>query len=143
MVNRVSYIDPLRSGRHPFQIYLLALCIVSAVPLIFGRFTAGSIEETLPEWLVVSWGLMLFGGAAAGLIGSYWRGDYADGLTIERVGLAAVGSAAAVYSVVIVATGGIPRLLAAAIILGFGLCCLRRARDIGRIIRAAIREVSR
>ena len=62
-VNRLPYSDPLRAGRHPFQTYLLALCVVSGAPMAAGQVTANSLEEQLPEPLVIAWGVMLVFGA--------------------------------------------------------------------------------
>ncbi len=139
MSNRViPYADPLRAGRHPFQTYLLALCVLSGVPLIFGQVTAGSIEESLPYWLAFSWGLCLFLGSITALIGSYWRRNYADALTIERIGLLFAGSAGIAYAVVVaLVVPPLTGLTAGGIILGFGISCVARARDIGRILRRA------
>jgi hypothetical protein len=138
----IVYADPLRAGRHPFQAYLLALCVISGLPILIGQVGASTIEESVPYWLAFSWGLALFLGAAAGLLGTYWPGDYTNGLTVEQIGLAVVGSAALVYGIIIVITGGVPRFIPAAITVGFGLSCLRRARDIAYIIKIAIQHVN-
>ncbi len=68
-VNRLPYSDPLRAGRHPFQTYLLALCVVSGAPMAAGQVTANSLEEQLPEPLVIAWGVMLVFGAVVALFG--------------------------------------------------------------------------
>lgn len=137
----ISYIDPLHAGRHPFQTYLLLLCIIAGVPILFGRIGASSIESELPFWLAFIWALLLFLGSAVGLVGAYWRGDYTNALTIERIGLAIVGSAACVYAVVIIVNTGWDRLIPAAITLAFGVASLRRARDIGQIIKMALEDL--
>ncbi len=137
----ISYIDPLHAGRHPFQTYLLLLCIIAGLPILFGRIGASSIESELPFWLAFSWALLLFLGSAIGLVGAYWRGDPANALTIERIGLAVVGSAACVYAVVIIINTGWDRLIPAGITAAFGFASLRRARDIGQVIKMAIEDL--
>jgi hypothetical protein len=140
----VSYIDPLRAGRHPFQIYLLGLSVISGAPILLGSIGAESVERQLPFWLAFCWGLALLVGAGIALIGCYWPGDYVNALTIERVGLAVIGAAAIVYGVVIMFdnSNSIPsRIIPVAIILAYGFACLRRARDIGRIIQLAIGDL--
>lgn len=137
-LRRAVYGDPLYAGRHPFQTYLLALCVISGVPKLFGVTTSESIDAELPEWLAYAWGFMLSAGSLAALVGAYWRGQLATALTVERAGLAAVGAAAIVYGVVIVVAVHLPGLLAAGIVVGFGLFCVRRARDIGHVIKTAI-----
>lgn len=140
----MSYIDPLHTGRHPFQIYILSLCILSGALLLLNRQEPSAIQQLLPQWMRVVWAVMLTFGAALALFGSYWPGGKAgaaNSLTVERIGLSIVGAAAIVYGFAIIVVASLPGMVAAAITLGFGLSCLRRARDIGRIIRTAIRTV--
>lgn len=134
----ISYADPLRAGRHPFQTFMLALCVASGIPLLFGRSNAGSINELLPSWLAVAWGVSLTVGAAVGLAGSYWRGSYANALTAERVGLILVGTAALIYGSLIFVFAGFTGAVAGCVTFGFGASCLRRSSDIGRVIARAI-----
>lgn len=138
------YADPLHAGRHPFQTYIMSLCIVSGLPLLFGHVTSGAIEESLPHWMGVSWGAALLGGAVVGMGGAYWRGSYANGLTLESVGLAFAGCAALAYSAVLVISAWDVRLLdaltSACIVGAFGGACLRRVRDIHRVLALAASE---
>lgn len=139
----IKYADPLHTGRHPFQTYLLVLCVVSGVPLLAGRVSAGSIEAELPGWLALTWGAALCLGSLAALIGSWWRGNYANALTLERMGLLIAGSAGIAYAAVILVT--IPLntgLVSAGLCLGFGASCVVRERDIGKIIARAGETVS-
>lgn len=133
----IRYADPLQAGRHPFQTYLLTLCLISAVPLLFG-ITPTSIQAELPRWLVIPWGTMLLTGAGSALVGSHWRGNYANALTIERSGLAIVGMPALVFATAIIMYAGWHGLVSAALTAGFGLSCLRRSSDIGGIIKRAL-----
>lgn len=135
----VAYTDPLLSGRHPFQTYLLTLCVVSGIPLMFGEPTAESIEAVLPEMLARGWGYALTLGAMTGLVGSYWpRRKYATALTIERIGLIITGPAGLFYAFAIVVVVGAPGIIAGAIIFAFGAACIRRARDLGIIMKRAL-----
>lgn len=136
---RLPYTDPLRSGRHPFQTFILALCIVSGAPMALGQITAGSINEKLPEPLVIAWGIMLVLGSGTALFGTYWR-NYATSLTLERVGLWSTGVAALVYGVCILSTRNAGGLVATGIILAFGAACISRALDIGHIFHRALSE---
>jgi hypothetical protein len=94
----IPYVDPLRAGRHPFQTYMLGLCIVSGLPYLFGKATAEAVEQHLPVYLALAWGLALLLGASVALVGSYWNRSIADALTMERVGLSITGGAALVYA---------------------------------------------
>jgi len=137
----VKYADPLHAGRHPFQTFMLALAVISGLPLILGHPQPRSIEATLPPWLATTWGVMLFGGAVVALLGSYWLGNYANALTIERIGLLVVGGAACLYGLTLLLVLGPSTAVAAGIVLGFGLASLKRAFDIGHIMRAAIKSL--
>lgn len=142
----VRYADPLHAGRHPFQTYLLALCALSGIPLLFGHTNSGSVEETLPAAVAAAWGAILCGGAVVALLGTYWpiRGDkhdltrYATALTLERIGLAMVGPGALVYATVIVLAAHLDGLLVAAVVAAFGWAAIARMRDVGRVIARAI-----
>jgi hypothetical protein len=103
-----------------------------------GRVPAGSVQDNLPPWLVAAWGTVLLGGSVTALVGSYWRGNYANGITLERVGLNLVGSAGTTYALLILATAGMSGLLAGGIVLAFGLACMSRATDIAIIVRRAL-----
>lgn len=139
----VAYADPLHAGRHPFQTYMLFVCVLAGVPLVFsgGAATPNSIEATLPDWLAFLWGLSLLVGAALALTGSYWPGDYSNALTLERIGLAISGGAAIIYGLALLTTLGWTGLVPGALTLGFGAACITRARDIGRIIQNAIHDL--
>lgn len=135
----VKYADPLHAGRHPFQTFMLALCVISGIPLLLGEPRSTSVEALLPGWVATAWGLSLTVGAVLGLVGSYWpRKNYATALTIERIGLDITGPAAVLYAVIVFTYGGWGSSVAACIIVGFGASCLVRAGDIGTIIKRAI-----
>lgn len=137
--NAVSYSDPLRAGRHPFQTYMLVLCLISGIPLMFGQPASATLDALLPTWAVYMWGIGLTLGAVISLIGTYMpRRDYATALTIERIGLIMVGFAGVGYAVLVLVYAGIHNTVAACIIFGFGISCLIRARDIGKVMRRAI-----
>ena len=93
----LPYVDPLRAGRHPFQTYLLLLCLVSALPYLVGRASAEAVELHLPHFLALSWGILLLIGSSLALIGSYWRWSYDTALTLERAGLSITGVDGLVY----------------------------------------------
>jgi hypothetical protein len=121
----VPYADPLCAGRHPFQTFLLLLCAVSGLPLLFGVETAGSVEALLPDWAALSWGLA----------GTHWKsGHEATALTIERIGLLIVGASALLYAVLVALYIGVSGTVTVLILLAFGIAAISRARDIESII---------
>lgn len=141
---RLTYSDPLHTGKHPFQIYLLFLSMVSGLPLIIWRPAgAVSMEDQMPDWMVLVWGCFLFFGAIIALVGVYWRGSRINALTIERIGLELLSPAALVYALGVLMYRGMGAFVSVCILFGFGLACLIRARDIRAIFRQAIRQVER
>lgn len=139
----ISYADPLHLGRHPFQTYLLILCIVGSLPLLAGHVTAQSVEETLPLWAAIGWGWCLLLGSVLALVGSYWRGSFANALTMERLGLIGASAAAFLYGFIILIVGGLSGGTAACIILAFAAAAAKRSYDLGTILVRAVEENSR
>lgn len=138
----IPYADPLRAGRHPFQTFMLALCVISGIPLAFGQETASSVQSLLPGFMAIGWGISLSLGAVVALVGSYWpREGYATALTLERIGLLIVGPAALVYGFIIALFAGLGGLVSMCIIIAFGGSCILRARDIGCVFHRAIAAV--
>ena len=134
----IAYTDPLTAGRHPFQVYLLSLALVSGIVQLIGSEPPSTLEDNLPETVVLIWSWMLVIGAFLGLSGSLWRKrSYATGLTVERIGLFATGVSAIIYGGFIL-TLGVPGIVAGAITAGFGWACLIRARHIGQIFKRAL-----
>lgn len=99
----IPYTDPLKSGRHPFQTYMLALCVLASLPLLFGEATNEAVQNNLPLWLAYGWGGMLLIGSFVALVGSFWPGEFDDALTMERIGLVFVGATALVYGLCVLA----------------------------------------
>ena len=60
--------DPLGYPRHGLVVYLLALCVLSGVTLLFGRPAAGSLEAALDPQIVVGWAFLLTLGATFALV---------------------------------------------------------------------------
>jgi hypothetical protein len=135
----VPYADPLHAGRHPFQTFLLALCVVSGIPLLLGAPPTASAAALLPPWVVTAWGASLAIGAGVAIAGSYWpKRNYATALTLERIGLVVVGPAALLYGAIIVIYAGAAGAVPASITTGFGVASLIRSHDLGKIVRRAI-----
>lgn len=144
-----SYADPFRAGRHPFQRYTLALCIIGTLPLLFGEPTSGSIEASLPAVVVWAWGLLLTLGCAVTLFGVFWPlrepitpRSFVTALFLERLGLAIVWPTAFVYAGIIVVATGWSGFLVAMLVVGFGWASRRRMLDCAKTFRRAIESAS-
>lgn len=135
--------DPKMSGRHPFEIYMLLLVVITSLPVFFGAAPEpGSIEAELPTWAVFGWQTILAVGSVTSLVGIFWR-NRATGLILEQLGLAFVGVASVIYAASVWAAAGIPAGIPGGIILGFGMACLIRWRDIQKTIDAVAAEEKR
>jgi hypothetical protein len=124
--------DTLSASRHPFQTYLLALAVVSGIPLLFGRVNSGTIQESMSPLLVLAWGVMLVFGSLLALVGTYWRGHVLTGYVLERAGLTGVGGAAFVYAITALLDVGVRATFSSCITAGFGIACFAQARRISR-----------
>jgi hypothetical protein len=126
---------PLPILLHPFDIFLGGLCVLSGVPLLLAYTPQpDSLEALLPTWLVFTWGAELVIGGAALVAGVVW-----EWRTLQRFGLVLLGPAAIVYAIAIMLTAGRSGLVAAAIVLAFGLACLIKLITLS-VVRAAILE---
>lgn len=137
----VELVDPLEASRHPFEIYLLVLAAVSALPRLLGRSNSTAIEQGLEPWVVLGWNAMLLTGSLIALAGLYWPGRSATGLILERSGLVGVGGAALVYSTVVFISIGVSGAFSGCIIAAFGLACFNQAHRINHRINQALRRV--
>ena len=139
MVPGPTHTDNLEASRHPFETYLLTLAAVSGLPLLFGKPNSGSIEESLPPFMVGVWGAMLVFGSVLALVGLYWRGRVVTGLLMERSGLVGVGGSSLIYAVVLI-PNGLQGVYAGCITGAFGLACFRQAHRISQRLRASIHD---
>lgn len=130
--------DPLGIPRNPLAVYLLGLCIVAGIPLLFGVTTAGSLEAALVPWVVHAWGAMLVFGGTSTLLGMYWVGDARDGLLLKRVGMLTLTLASTAYTMAIMRHFGVRGLFPGGIVAGFAVACYVQFRVINNRVRAII-----
>lgn len=132
----------LASSRHPFQLFLLVLSIVSGIPLLLGiERGPATIESLLPDGMVYMWGLLLTVGSATALIGSLMS-NRINGILVEQWGLLVVAVTTIFYGVGILLVVGRTGIQPAAIILAFGLACAYRWYELQRYIGSLSRIVS-
>ena len=129
----------------PRALFVLMLCVVSGVPLIFANATPGSIASQLPAPAIVAWGIMLAGGSLLSLLGTMRQ--TVNGVIVEQVGSVALGFACVIYAGAIWAKvqwlGSVPMFF----LLAFGLASFWRWGQLQAYLRAVeiqaqqIREV--
>ena len=120
-----SFTTPaVRYPPDPRALFTLLLCVFSGIPLVFAHATPGTIEARLdPPW-VVTWGIMLSGGALLTILGGVWQS--VNGIIIEQVGTVALGFACVMYATAIWITVQLAGAVPIAIILGFGVASFWR-----------------
>lgn len=89
---------------NPFQLFLLALSLVSSVGLLQGKSGSQLLDARLNDFAVSLWGAALAIGSLLAMAGVWcYRHPHRlmSGLYLERGGLVLVGAAASVYSFVV------------------------------------------
>jgi len=97
----------------PRALFVLLMCVIVAIPLIFANATPGTIAAQLDDSMIVAWGIMLCGGSALTLFGVLRQ--TATGVICEQVGSVALGFACLIYATAIWFTvewgGAVPMFL--------------------------------
>ncbi len=138
----VRYAAPFYAGRHPFQLFLLALSFNAGVPLVLSLGMNTGTAAATPALSAFIWGLMLVGGSVTALVGTYWPADVVTRLTLERIGLSAVGYGALLYgSISAIETPEVSNLLSVLVLLFFAAVCLVRGDDIATEIKLWVARV--
>jgi len=130
--------DPLGLPRNPLAVFLLILAFFSGLLQALGISSAKSIEQALPHYIGVVWGLMLVLGSGHTLLGMYWPGLVSTGLLLKRVGMFTLTIASFFYAAVILVAFGIQGFLTAGIILGFGCACAVQFKRLNDRVKAII-----
>jgi hypothetical protein len=132
----------LRSGRSPFELFLLAACVLSGLAgLIAPTSTSSALARLLPTWVVIAWSAGLVIGGAVAIAGVLMRGLTA--LLVERIGLVGLAGFSVLYSAVIVAEVGIRATFTALFVVAFAGACVGRFWQISQDLRRADVEANR
>lgn len=122
----------LRSGRSPFEIYLLGASILTgAIGLINPRRAGAS--AVLPLWELYTWDIGLVVGGLVALVGVWMSSPAA--LLVERAGLSVLAGWSGGWAVLIGASIGVRATLSVLFVGAFGAACLTRTLMIGADLR--------
>lgn len=130
--------DPYVPPQNPFEVFLLAISLVAALPLLEGDTGSAVLEEYLADGTVALWGAALMTGSTMALGGLYAPYRFAFmGLHLERGGLILSGGAAAIYAWVVVAQAGYVGEVRyiTSMQMGYTAACAWRAWQLTRAIR--------
>ena len=124
-------------SRHPDELFLLGLCLVSGITIVFGDVPEpDSIEAALPRWASIGWGIFLLLGPLTTLVGIFWPGKrVTDGLIVEQVGQVTTGMIAIFYAVVLIIAAWPAAVVAGSITFAFGCARIWRWVQIQRLLK--------
>jgi hypothetical protein len=146
-VERPTLDDPIYSQKNPYQTFLLALSIISSMPLLRGETSSATLAHELGHFTVIAWGVCLLVGSSIVLIGELWPGHTWVSLAIERAGLIPVSAGAGIYSAVVwINAGNVNDVrFIAGVTFAYAASCAWRCIQITRRlrwIRALVAEVN-
>jgi hypothetical protein len=138
--------EATHTARHPFAVFVLVLCVVSAGLAMAGTASGHPTEPpavaaAVPEWARLAWYGLLAAGAAVALAGiarsAHRVTDLIAGLLWERCGVLGLGVGSVCYGMALTVLDGWVSKEAGVITLLFAAACGARVygigRDLGRI----------
>lgn len=123
----------------PRAVFILSLCVITGLPMLFLHLEPGSISALIPHWAAFVWGFCLVFGAGLTLAGM--SKDSIEGILAEQIGSVVVGCATVFYSATAIFAVGVSALWAAAIMLGWGLSCFWRWGQLQALIQKSFHIV--
>ena len=117
-----------RQGRHPHEVYLLAVCVLYGLAglIAYDKVVSNSIQPLGPLAGHLFFGSVLFGSAVA-LLGIFWPFKGLQGPLVERSGLLILAAFWIGYTVAVAYNAGIRGLGFILVVGGFALANVHRA----------------
>jgi hypothetical protein len=135
----------ITTGRHPFQVAIVAACPLSALTILATAREPRSLDTVLPDWFVTAWLVGFVVSGVLALIGMHWPHPLGWGLMVECGGILGLGAQTTVYSASLAIVNGLDALGSGALITAIAIACWWRAgqivRDLIRLRRAQNRPV--
>lgn len=129
-----------RTGRSPFQLYLLALITIAGIPLMLG-VSDNAIAKAMGQPYANLWGGCLFLGGFSCVLGVYWPKDPITGMLIERTGLVGLGGASLIWSILVVWRIQLNGLFSATLTFALFLSCLAQWRWVNKNINKVMKAI--
>jgi hypothetical protein len=128
---------PLLSGRlHDHEQFLLAWSVLVGVTYALGAPPPLSLADSIPEWMFISWAVIVGLSGLIGLAGCHWRGRIDVALEIERAALLMQGGCWLLFAGCIMGYAGLIGLTAAGIVIAWAGANLSRAWRITKALAA-------
>jgi ABC-type Na+ efflux pump permease subunit len=132
---------PVPARRHPHQVLIAGLLMVSGLGILLGGPSPGSVSASLPPWLLLLWaGVITLGGAmvvAASVAPPQWA------LFLELAADPALSVMCVVYSAAVLDVAGSRGAVVIALVGGVAAAFAVRAVQVFRTLRAVRRQALR
>lgn len=132
---------PVPARRHPHQVLIAGLLMVSGLGILLGGPSPGSVSAALPTWLLLLWaGVITLGGAmvvAAAIVPPLWA------LFLELAADPALCVMCVVYSAALFDIAGSRAAVPIALVAGVAAAFAVRAVQVYRTLLAVRREALR
>jgi hypothetical protein len=125
-IHRVNDLRAVPARRHPLQLLVAAMCVLSGVPVLFGGPRPGSVSATLPGPLVLVWAAVLVLGGLAVVVAAVLPSPV-TALYYELAAEPPLAVMCGVYAGCALVFGGLNALVPAAIVLGAGIALAKEA----------------
>lgn len=136
-----SHIKPIPARRHPAQVVLAVILMVSGLAILLGGTRPGSINASLPTPLVMLWaGVLTVGGAmvvAAAIVPPL------AALFLELAADPSMAIMCGVYAASVFTVAGGRGAVTAGVVAGIAASYAIRAYQVARTLAAARKEISR
>jgi hypothetical protein len=143
MADRPRPIRPIQvtTGRHPFQVAVLAASLIVGLTLIVSDLQPRSVVAAMTSPVRLVWELQLTAAGVVSLMGIYWPGRLQVRLWIEVCGVVVLGFATTMYTIALFAVQGSAAIAAGAFVAALAVAAWWRVgqvvRDLRRMARAA------
>ena len=128
----------VKARRHPHQVFIAAFAVLAGLPILVGNPQPGSLNATMPSWLVFVWAATLALGGAAVLAAAVVRNEV-HALYLEASAHLPLALVALTYCAALVGLAWPASIAPAAIVAGFGCASAVRfvqtERSLGQLRR--------
>lgn len=120
----------------PRAVFVLVASVFSALTALLLEVAPGSLENVLPRWAVIVWGVLLGLGSMLTILGM--ARQTLNGIITEQIGSVMVGVGATYYSVIILMKSP-EAIQSIGIILAWGVACFIRWGQLQALIMSSRR----
>ncbi len=122
----------IATGRHPYEVTILAMVLVGGIALLASGTRPGSVAAAMPSTVQACWlGGLVFAGVV-GLVGVYWRGQIETSLAIEFIAVSALAAVSTMYATALLAVSGQRAIAASIFVVAVAVGSYWRALQIWR-----------